>query len=128
MKNQEHEQVITTTLTFDYFKADKSGLVARCVHTEVVEVFGYSHEQCFIETEHGREVHPELEKVLHPLIKHEKHVEKSSYHTVSWRESPRPASWFEHSDGADRDEDEDENGETVIEIDRKTGKFEVVED
>lgn len=92
----EQEEVKTTQLTFDYFKADKSGNVARLVHTEVVDVFGVTHEECFIETEDGREVHPDLEKVIYPIIKHEKHCAKSDYHTVSWHESPRPAFWFEH--------------------------------
>ena len=127
MKKQE--AVKTVTLTYDYFKVYANGHVAKCIHSEVVEVFGVTHEQCFIETEDGREVHPDLEKVIHPIIKHEKHVEKSNYHTVSWRESTRPAPWFEHYDGDEEETEEetDENGETVIEIDGTTGKIDIKE-
>ncbi len=120
----EQNEVITTTLTFEYFKVNKAATVARLVHTEVVKVFGVSHEACFVETDDGREVHRDLEKEIYPMINHKKHCDKSDYHTVAWHESPRPAGWFEHIEN-DEAGDEEDDGERVIEIDRKTGKTEI---
>lgn len=102
----EKQEVITTSLTFDYFKADKSARLARCIHTETVDVFGWTHEDCFIETENGREVRPELEAIIYPLIKHEKYCRKSNYHTVSWDEHKYPLDWFEKSGFVDEEDDE----------------------
>ena len=100
----EQETVKTTRLTFDYFKATDTN-AARLVHTEVVEVFGVSHEDCFEVAEDGaKDLAPELAERIYPIIKHEKHCTKSDYHTVSWDESPRPAFWFEHPN-------DDEDGE-----------------
>ena len=121
----EQGRVETTTLTFEYFRAYEG--IARCVHTEVVEVFGLKPEQCFVVTEDGDlDLHPTLEKEIYPVIKHDEWEEKTHYHTISHRGSDRPAWWFEHVKHEEKSKDEEtEADETVIEIDRKTGKVDV---
>ena len=104
----EQEKVETTTLTFEYFKAH--GEIARCVHTEVVEVFGLTPEQCFVENEDGDlDLRPELENEIYPTIKHDKHCKATDYHTISHKVSDRPLWWFNHV----KCEEETEAGETV---------------
>ena len=102
---QGQEKVITTTLTFDYFKASKRGAFARCVHTSVVEVFGVAPESCFEEDENGeQDLREDLARVIYPFINHRRFCEKSDYHTVSWKESKRPKDWFERIEESDEGE------------------------
>lgn len=103
----EEKRVETTTLTFDYFKVCKGGTIARRVHTEVVEVFGFNPEQCFVETEDGDlDLDPTLAKKVYSAIKHERHCKETDYHTISRRGSDRPAWWFNHEDEEESEEDE----------------------
>lgn len=93
MADKKQKVIPVTKLTFEYFKA-KNG-IARVAHTEVVEVFGATNTDCFIEDKEGRALHPDLEEVIYPLIKHETYCKKTDYHTISWSESTRPESWVE---------------------------------
>lgn len=106
----EQGAVKTTTLTFEYFKAIQGETIAHCVHTEVVEVFGVTPEECFVETDDGDlDLHPALAEEIYPVINHEKHCKKTDYHTISHKESDRPAWWFEHVKGETEDEETDDD-------------------
>ena len=134
--------MVVCRVTFDFYNKSSNGLFAKKEWSETVEVFGA--RKCDIMTEDGLHVQERFELLL--LVEMgltPDEIEEFDYHTVECMEHDVPDDFFDDDDEdeeedeeTDADETEDEadeperytNGEMVIEIDRETGKFEIISD
>ena len=114
--------MVSCRVTFDFYKKNPNGLFAHKEWSETVEIFGCHKSD--IMTEDGKNVQERWKLLLlveMGLSPADIDRYEYDYHTVECTEHDIP-------DDEDEEPEQYANGEMIIEIDRETGKFEIISD